>query len=283
MQAHAAAVVFVAASALLPASAQQGDPAQTMDTVSQSAAESDTRPPARPEQDLKDASPAAIDDPEDPSSEPPAATARDAATAPIMPAGPPAWQLLAETPAAYQSCLFGAALLGVGYEEIAPVTGAKDRDCGIARPLRVTDIQPGISIAGGAEMRCATALRLALWVRNELSPAVRLLRRGAALSEIRPGSTYQCRERVGGSSEKLSEHALGNAFDVMGLGFSDGTELSIAPRDATGTMEEAVQKAVRHGACLYFTTVLGPGSNAAHDDHLHFDIAARNGDWRLCE
>ncbi|SDE43845.1 Uncharacterized conserved protein [Paracoccus isoporae] len=247
------------------------------------------RPPARPDAAAEPTpsdsfAPAQMDDPSGRGGEARSADPAPAADALASEAeGPTAWQLLAEPPLAHHACLMSATLLGIRFEELAPITSPEDRDCGIARPLRVTEIQPGISLPGGAEMRCATAMRLALWVRHELTPALRLLPSAAALTEIRPGSAYQCRARVGGSSEKLSEHALGNAFDVMGLGFANGSEMMIAPRDGSGSAEEAVQKAIRHGGCLYFTTVLGPGSNAAHDDHLHFDIAMRAGGWRLCE
>jgi hypothetical protein len=29
--------------------------------------------------------------------------------------------------------------------------------------------------------------------------------------------------------------------------------------------------------------VLGPGSDAFHDDHLHLDLAERRGGYRLCQ
>lgn len=202
---------------------------------------------------------------------------------PDVPTGPPAWQALTEDEFSYQSCLLGLSLLGVSYTQLDPITSPEDRDCGIARPLNITRIQPGISIAGGATMRCDTARRLALWLRNDAAPALRHLSGAPGIVEILPGSTYQCRARVGGSDDKLSEHALGNAFDVSALRLSDGSELTVSPRDGTGDIHEAVQKAIRYAACLQFTTVLGPGSNAAHDDHLHFDIADRKGGWRLCE
>jgi hypothetical protein len=48
-------------------------------------------------------------------------------------------------------------------------------------------------------------------------------------------------------------------------------------------MAEAFQDAVRGAACMDFSTVLGPGSNASHADHLHLDIIARTSGYRLCE
>lgn len=243
------------------------------------------RPPARPElpsSPVTSAESAPLARPTADATNTTAATLPEAA-APDTDAPPPAWQALTEDEFTYQSCLLGLSMLGVTYAPLDPLTSPEDPDCGIARPLNITEIQPGIVIAGGATMRCDTARRLALWLRNEAAPAVRHLPGAPRIVEIQPGSTYQCRARVGGSQDKLSEHALGNAFDVSALRLSDGTTLDVSPRDETGDMAEAVQKAMRYTACLYFTTVLGPGSNAAHDDHLHFDIAARKGGWRLCE
>lgn len=220
----------------------------------------------------------------DPSAPPETASEPAAETLPEPePSGPPAWQAFAEDDFSYQSCLLGLSMLGVSYQEVAPLRSDEDRDCGIARPLRIDAIQPGVALPGGPLMRCELARKLALWLRGEAQPAIRHLPGAPRIVAIRPGSTYQCRAQVGTAGDRLSEHALGNAFDIMAFDLSDGGVLPVQPREESGAIEEAVQKALRHGACLYFTTVLGPGSNAAHDDHLHFDIAAREGGWRLCE
>jgi hypothetical protein len=102
------------------------------------------------------------------------------------------------------------------------------------------------------------------------------------LSAIGIGSSYVCRRRNNAETGKLSEHATGNAVDISGFVFSDGSRFDIQLRDRTGTAQESFQKAIRFGACQYFTTVLGPGSDAHHDDHLHFDLAQRRGGYRLC-
>ena len=86
-----------------------------------------------------------------------------------------------------------------------------------------------------------------------------------------------------GSSGKMSEHAIGNAIDIMSFEFRGRDPVTVAPRAGNGTMDEAFQRAVRGGACLHFTTVLGPGSDASHDGHLHLDIAIRRGGYRLCQ
>ncbi|WBU56929.1 extensin-like domain-containing protein [Paracoccus sediminicola] len=280
------AALLLAVLTALPVAAQDrpGDASREAGPEAAPLTES-LRPEARPPMP---AAPDTSKDITDPLPEPPADNRPDRSQPQPLPDGPqiaapPAWQRLAEDEFGFQSCLLGLSMMGVAYETAAPVSSAEDRDCGIARPIRVREIQPGLALSGAPLMRCATARQLARWVRQEAQPAARLLPGAPRITALLPGSTYQCRERVGGTSDRISEHALGNAFDIAGLQFSDGTEMMIAPRNETGGIEEAFQKAIRHGGCLFFTTVLGPGSNAAHDDHLHFDIIARRGGWRLCE
>jgi hypothetical protein len=69
----------------------------------------------------------------------------------------------------------------------------------------------------------------------------------------------------------------------MGFTFAEGPPIAVEPREAQGTMAEAFQDAVRASACLDFSTVLGPGSNASHADHLHLDVIERSRGYRLCE
>jgi hypothetical protein len=80
---------------------------------------------------------------------------------------------------------------------------------------------------------------------------------------------------------KLSEHATANAFDVMSIAFADRPPIKIQARNPAFP-EARFQAAIRAGSCAYFTTVLGPGSDASHHNHLHFDMAQRGGGYRLC-
>lgn len=201
-----------------------------------------------------------------------------------LPEGPPMREQLRETALGFAICRATLSLMGARYSVDAPVMPAEDRDCGIARPVTVHEIQPGVTLEGGAQMRCGTALALASWVRDVVEPAARHLPGAPRLTAMTLGTTYQCRPVVGGASKsRLSEHAFGNAIDIAGFRFADGSELPVQPRQESGDIQMAFQAAVQAGACLDFTTVLGPGSNAAHDDHLHLDIKARRGGYRLCQ
>ena len=183
----------------------------------------------------------------------------------------------------HAACRLELTLLGADFSDAPPLTDPAHRDCGIARPILLRQPLPGIDIAGGALMRCDTARHLAHWLRDFVRPAAAMLPGQPRLVALEPGTTYQCRPTVGGDGAGLSEHAFGNAFDVTALRFEDGSRIQIAPRRDSGDMTEAFQRALRGSACLHFTTVLGPGTNTAHADHLHLDIKHRRSGWRLCQ
>ncbi|UWR21163.1 extensin family protein [Sulfitobacter sp. S190] len=184
---------------------------------------------------------------------------------------------------AYATCLSQLDDMGVTYTEIAAIIPENDRDCGILRPVEVTQLEGDIAIEPAATLRCPTAVAVAAWARDFVVPASQRLDDRGALAVIENGSGYICRRRNNAADGKLSEHAFGNAMDIMGFRFDEGAPIAVQPREAEGSMAEAFQDAVRAAACLEFSTVLGPGSNAAHDDHLHLDIVARGSGYRLCE
>ncbi|MEQ8482378.1 MAG: extensin family protein [Hoeflea sp.] len=171
--------------------------------------------------------------------------------------------------------------LGVVFERQEAIIG--ENGCGIVAPYSISEIANSVTISPAASMRCPTALSLARWVGDVVMPSTEAFPDDIRLSEIRQGSTYVCRRRNNSATGKMSEHSIGNAIDVMGFGFEGREPIPVSPRAGDGTMEEAFQRAVRAGACLHFTTVLGPGSDGNHNDHLHLDIIERSSGYRLCQ
>lgn len=167
------------------------------------------------------------------------------------------------------------------FDRTEPLRGKNG--CGITAPYSVEQVIPGVSLAPNSQLRCETALALARWTDTVVVPAAKALGDRTTLAQINHGSTYVCRRRNNASTGKMSEHAIGNAVDVMSFEFEGHDPIPVSPRAGDGTVEEAFQRAVRGGACLHFTTVLGPGSNASHADHLHLDIIERKRGYRLCE
>jgi hypothetical protein len=78
---------------------------------------------------------------------------------------------------------------------------------------------------------------------------------------------------------KVSEHGKGNAVDIKGLTFADNRSLHLtdmtAPKD--------LRVALRESTCARFTTVLGPGSDGYHEEHIHLDLAERRNGFRICQ
>ena len=203
-----------------------------------------------------------------------------AMTAPAAPAPLPAPPLAPRVPAPEDTaCLARLDALGVVYTKEAPI--APDGLCWVDHPLNVTSLGSGVTIAPKAILNCRTAEALALWTRDVLIPEARDLL-GATPTRIVHDSTYVCRTRNDEPGAKLSEHAHADAVDIAEIGFADHAPFHVADRDMTST-EGRFQVAIRGGSCSYFTTVLGPRSNAAHATHFHFDMARRRKGYRLCD
>ncbi|BDA85787.1 hypothetical protein Sa4125_33290 [Aureimonas sp. SA4125] len=182
-----------------------------------------------------------------------------------------------DTPSGYQAmpqsetmCRRALQKLGVRFVDATSVRSS--RRCGIDYPVKVSGISPGVAMRPAATLNCMTALRVAQWMKEEVTPAARwkLLRKPTALINA---SSYRC-SRIAGSGS-ISEHATGSALDVHGFAFAGGKTVEIEKKGFFEFSEKAFQKKVRESACRYFGTVLGPGYNEDHADHLHLDTRKR--------
>ncbi len=182
-----------------------------------------------------------------------------------------------ETPA---GCLADLAAAGAVFGAHEPIA---DGSCDIEAPLSVSAVG-SIRLENEAILRCDAALALARWTDDVVRPSAET-HLGAKVQGLVVAASYVCRgRRTGnGSGGKLSEHALANAIDISAVVLADGRRVQMVPRPNSAAPERAFQAAIRGGACALFTTVLGPGTNAAHADHLHLDRAYRRGGYRLCQ
>ncbi|SOC42199.1 hypothetical protein SAMN05892877_109250 [Rhizobium subbaraonis] len=178
------------------------------------------------------------------------------------------------------ACLGELKAAGAIVKEIAPID--PQNGCGIARPVELSRLSADIALEPKATLRCETALQLQRWSQEALVPAVKAAMPDKKLTGLEQASAYVCRNRNNASNGKVSEHAFGNAVDIAAFTFSDGSRLDIAPREKDSTVEGALQRAAVATACLYFTTVLDPGSDAAHETHLHLDVIKRKNGYRYC-
>jgi len=134
-----------------------------------------------------------------------------------------------------------------------------------------------VAVKPAAILRCPMAAALADWVRTDAAPLAERL--GTALSELDNFDSFECRGRNRVSGAKMSEHGRANALDVRALKFANGQSLSLTDRGAPRPQREAVLQSV----CARFTTVLGPGSDGYHEDHIHLDLAERRSGYRICQ
>lgn len=162
---------------------------------------------------------------------------------------------------------------------IPPIRGAGG--CGGEDLVRLEAVvlSPTVRIAvkPAAILRCKMATAIADWVRNDIAPLAAGL--GTTLSELDNFDSFECRGRNRVKGAKLSEHGRANALDVRGLKLANGTSLSLTDR----TLARETREKVLASVCARFSTVLGPGSDWYHEDHIHLDLAERRGNYKLCQ
>ena len=126
-------------------------------------------------------------------------------------------------------------------------------------------------------MRCEMAEAVADFVDHDVAPAAAAL--GSPLRAIQNYASYECRGRNRVAGAKLSEHGVANALDVRAVRLKDGRV--VMPADANAP--HMFRTAMKTAACDRFTTVLGPGSDGYHEDHIHLDRIERRGGYRMCQ
>lgn len=132
----------------------------------------------------------------------------------------------------------------------------------------------GVPITNVTAIRCPLARALTLWTRETLQPAARDVF-GSRVVKIESMGGYSCRNIIGGRGTGRSEHATGNAVDIGAFVLADGRRVSIRQGWNGSDDDRAFLRTIRGAACKRFQTVLSPDYNAAHFDHLHFDLGGK--------
>ncbi len=186
-----------------------------------------------------------------------------------------------ESDAEHQACLKDLQAMGAVFKDLPRIDDGDG--CGIDKPISLSEALPGVKFKPEGTLRCEAALALSRWMKESVIPAGEAaLKAAGPIVTINQASTYICRLRNNASTGKISEHARGNAIDIASFTFKDGTTVEVQPRKEDSTLAGAFQRAVSASGCLYFSTVLDPESDAAHEHHFHMDVLKRNGDFRYC-
>jgi hypothetical protein len=133
-----------------------------------------------------------------------------------------------------------------------------------------------VALKPPAILRCAMASEIAAWVRSDIAPLTTNL--GSVISVLDNFDSFECRGRNRVVGAQLSEHGRANALDVRGFKLANGQSISLTDR----MVPRETRETVLHSVCTRFTTVLGPGSDGYHEDHIHLDLMARHNNYKIC-
>jgi hypothetical protein len=148
---------------------------------------------------------------------------------------------------------------------------------------------PGVTAAIGpvvvkptATLTCPLVAALDQWITTAVQPAA-LRWFHQPVVEIKQISAYSCRGMNGNPNAHISEHAFGNALDISTFVLADGHKVTVqfgwyGPPEEQGFLHD-----VQLAACNEFSTVLAPGANIDHYNHIHVDLMRRYSSRRICQ
>jgi hypothetical protein len=139
-----------------------------------------------------------------------------------------------------------------------------------------------VAVKPAATLACPIVSALDHWLADSVQPAATRWF-GARVVEIKQISAYSCRGMNGNSYAHISEHAFGNALDIAGFTLADGRQVSVKDGWKGLPEEQGFLRDVQAAACQQFSTVLAPGSNVYHYDHIHVDLMRRASQRVICE
>jgi hypothetical protein len=134
-----------------------------------------------------------------------------------------------------------------------------------------------VAVKPAAILRCPMASAIADWIRTDMAPLATSL--GSVISDLDNFDSFECRGRNRVAGARLSEHGRANALDVRALKLANGQSISLTDR----TVSRDLRENVLHSVCARFSTVLGPGSDWYHEDHIHLDLMERRNNYRICQ
>ena len=126
-------------------------------------------------------------------------------------------------------------------------------------------------------LQCSMAEVVAHWIRDDVAPTLDAL--GMSLRGVETLELFGCRSFNGINGAKLSEHGHANALDVRSLKIANGTVIELT----NATVSKPLREQLRQTACARFSTVLGNGADAYHENHVHIDLMQRTNNYKICQ
>lgn len=179
-------------------------------------------------------------------------------------------------------CLAGLKAAGFEIEPAEPPQVSNEL-CRIETPVWVpTKPETIVRLANQPILACRFAGPFGHWIGDLVAPLVADIK-GSELKAVQTGPGFECRNRSRATTGKLSSHAQGLAIDIASFELANGATLRIKPEPDIAS--DPALAALRKAACGWFTTILGPDSDEAHQDHLHVDIEQHGSSdrYRICQ
>jgi hypothetical protein len=139
-----------------------------------------------------------------------------------------------------------------------------------------------VSMKPAATLACPIVSALDRWLSDSVQPAA-MRWFGVRVVEIKQISAYSCRGMNGNPHAHISEHAFGNALDIAAFTLADGRRIAVKTGWRGMPEEQGFLRDVQATACQQFNTVLAPGSNSHHEDHIHVDLMRRASRRTICQ
>ncbi|HTC05488.1 MAG TPA: extensin family protein, partial [Xanthobacteraceae bacterium] len=184
----------------------------------------------------------------------------------------------AAAPAAPSACQLRLAKIAV-FQALPTLVGPGE--CGAVDAVHLDAVilpdQSKVAVTPAGILRCPMAEELAHWVREDVAPTATKL--GSPLRVLDNFDSYECRGRNRVRGATLSEHGRADAIDVRLFKLADGRSLTLTDVN----VDKAWRETIKASVCARFSTVLGPGSDGNHEEHIHLDLAERRNNYKLCE
>ncbi len=177
---------------------------------------------------------------------------------------------------AENQCLAGGAIQLSSYVEERPEVRGNGT-CGMTRPLQVSGLAQGfVAVEPKATLACPIVANVDSWFEEAVQPAA-LAWFGEPVVQIKQISAYSCRTMNGQRGASISEHAFGNALDIAAFRLASGREVNFKQGWKGSQDERGFLRNIHAAACERFSTVLAPGADMFHYDHIHVDLMRRSG------
>jgi hypothetical protein len=134
-----------------------------------------------------------------------------------------------------------------------------------------------VAVTPPATLRCKMATEIADWVRTDVVGLTAAL--GSEPSVLDNFDSYECRSFNRITGGHLSEHGRANALDVRAIKLANGKSIELTDR----TVARDLRERFLHSVCARFMTVLGPGSDWYHEEHIHLDLMERRNNYKICQ